>query len=297
MYPNLLLIEDWVRTLTKEVRELIIERPHTKIVDEFGEHYIYGEFNIFENQPFLEAYTAKALSVLRKVDTYIGIGVINNLDKELRQGQFDDLKTRSLNIYVAKVLGMFPNLYMAGLDFNTFYSEYPRVDKSCDLTDDGVKYYYENEILEFDNIMYRIRTFFKSRCGGYEIDPNEYTVSSVLEEYANYDFPEVVDHNHNAKPTEPGAKLRFTEDKVNLAELVWALAKSECITDANTSKPVTLKELANQLSAFLGVESLNVADSMRGRYGTSTRPTTYKAQGGKTFINRLQTILDGRVID
>ena len=98
-------------------------------------------------------------------------------------------------------------------------------------------------------------------------------------------------------PVEPGGKLHYVGSKVDLAELVWALYKSECITDTTTGRPVAQNELANQLSALLSVDSLNVADSMRYRYGTASKPTSHKAKDGKTFINRLQTLLESRVLD
>jgi hypothetical protein len=98
-------------------------------------------------------------------------------------------------------------------------------------------------------------------------------------------------------PTELGVELQWKGDKTDLAELIWALFKSERITDTSTGKPVTQKELVSQFIALLAVDSLDVANLMKTKYGTKSKSTSYKAQDGKTFPAELQTLLSGRVLD
>lgn len=96
---------------------------------------------------------------------------------------------------------------------------------------------------------------------------------------------------------EPGVKLLWKGDKTDLAELIWALTKSGRIVDSTTGQDVTQKELINQFINLFGISSLDVANLMKGRYGTATKPTTFKVQDGKTFINTLQTLLNQRILD
>ena len=121
MYPNLYFVESWIKELIAEGNGLIYERPQKTEVDALGECYIiYGELTQFQNELFLEGYTAKAISVLKKLDLYRDSTMLNNLKNELRDGQFDNNKTHALNKHVAKVLGSLTELGESGLDFNSF---------------------------------------------------------------------------------------------------------------------------------------------------------------------------------
>ena len=101
----------------------------------------------------------------------------------------------------------------------------------------------------------------------------------------------------DAVPAQTGVKLQWKGDKTDLAELVWALAKSGRIADTSTGQSVTQKELVNQILTLLGLDSLDIGTLMKGRYGTKTKSTTYKAQDGKNFVNALQKLIDSRVLD
>lgn len=94
-----------------------------------------------------------------------------------------------------------------------------------------------------------------------------------------------------------GAKLQWKGDKTDLAELIWTLCKSERIMDTTTGKPVTQKELVSQLITLLGLDTLDVANLMKYKYGTKSKTTSYKAKDGKTFPAELQNLLLSRVLD
>ena len=90
-------------------------------------------------------------------------------------------------------------------------------------------------------------------------------------------------------PAEPGGKLRWKGDKTDLAELVWALAKSGRVTDTSTGKPATQKEIGHNIAALLEVESLDVIGLMKGRM------RTYKATNdGNTFLKTLFELVSDR---
>ena len=118
-----------------------------------------------------------------------------------------------------------------------------------------------------------------------------------FQEYINLKEPETLLINQEPQPPQPGVKLQWKGDKTDLAELVWALAKSGRIADTSTGQSVTQKELVSQIVNLLGLDSLDIGTLMKGRYGTKTKSTTYKAQDGKNFVNTLQTLLDSRVLD
>lgn len=91
------------------------------------------------------------------------------------------------------------------------------------------------------------------------------------------------------KPAEPGVKLQWKGDKTDLAELVWALAKSGRITDTTTGQPATQKEIARQMVTLLGLDSLDVTGLVKGRMNT------YKATSdGKTFVAALYQLVNER---
>ncbi len=96
-------------------------------------------------------------------------------------------------------------------------------------------------------------------------------------------------------PTETSVKLQWKGNKTDLAELIWALAKSERITDITTGKPVAQKELVSQIVALLGLDSLDVANLMKTKYDTKSKSSSYKAKDGKTFPAELQNLLLGRL--
>ncbi|MCX6213247.1 RteC domain-containing protein [Spirosoma sp.] len=138
-----------------------------------------------------------------------------------------------------------------------------------------------------------------SFSGGYE-HKLEKLLSTVIDtNYSKITFEDFIEQITDADSPmkESGIRLEWKGDKTDLAELVYALAKTGRISDTSTGLPVTQKELANQVMAMLGLDSLDVANLMKGRYGTKGKPTTYKAQEGRTFVNDLQTLLDKRVLD
>jgi hypothetical protein len=85
------------------------------------------------------------------------------------------------------------------------------------------------------------------------------------------------------------SKLEWKGDKTDLAELVWALSKSNRIIDTTTAQPVTQKELTRRIETLLGVTSLDVAGLMKGRMNT------YKAtNNGNTFVKTLFNLVSER---
>lgn len=290
MYTNLLFVEDWVKNLTQEVKGLIIEQPYEKEVNELGESYTYREITVFQNPLFLKEYTSKALSTLSKLDIIRDIKLISELRNELREGQFDDLKTRSLNNYTAKVLDSFSDLWMVGFDFGTFYTYLPKSIMDTDHFNDGVRYYYPDEPLELGNVLYRIRSFFKYSGLGFKSDPNEYTIESVLREYAKCDSSNTKKPNDDTEPTEPGVKLQWKGDKTDLAEVVYALYKAERITDTSTGKDVTKKLLAKRLGDLFCIDLTDMETPMKGR--KSSNKAHYD---GKTFTRHLAQIVDNLI--
>lgn len=125
--------------------------------------------------------------------------------------------------------------------------------------------------------------------------------SNMKNQWRRIDLDDIPNDEEDAdlepQSTEPGVKLQWKGDKTDLAELVWALSKSGRIADTSTGQPATQKELVNQIVNLLGLDSLDVANLMKGRFGTKGKPTTFKAQDGKTFVNTLQMLLDQRVLD
>lgn len=298
MYPNLFFVEKWLEELAEEVSHLASPQPAFLKNAPYGYREVhYYDREHFEHEFYVVQYGELAKSVLSKLDTFRDKELITNLSEELRAGQFDD-KQAYLNKYVGKVAGIFSDLWMAGMDFiEVCDNVIPSSITDVELYDDGVKYFYENEELELGNILYRIRSFFKYSGYGYKANPDEYTIESVLDKYATTSDKDDDNIKQKAAATETTSKLQWKGDKTDLAELIWALQKSERITDTTTGKPVTQKDLVNQLIALLGIDALDVANLMKYKYGTKSKPTSYKAKDGKTFPAELQKLLSSRILD
>lgn len=87
--------------------------------------------------------------------------------------------------------------------------------------------------------------------------------------------------------TEINVKLKWKGDKADLAEVVYALYKSEVITDTSTGKDVTKKLLAKQLGDLFCIDLTDMETPMKGRKNSN------KAfYDGKTFIRHLAQIVD-----
>lgn len=97
--------------------------------------------------------------------------------------------------------------------------------------------------------------------------------------------------NQQIQPTKPNTKLLWNGDKTDLAELVWALAKSNQIIDTSTYKPVIIGELTRQFEILLGLEKLDVDGLVSKRIHK-----TYKSVDGKTFMDTLQGLMQERII-
>lgn len=87
--------------------------------------------------------------------------------------------------------------------------------------------------------------------------------------------------------TELSAKLKWKGDKTDLAEVVYALYKSEVITDTSTGKDVTKKLLAKRLGDLFCIDLTDMETPMKGRKNSN------KAfYDGKTFTRQLAQIVD-----
>ena len=88
---------------------------------------------------------------------------------------------------------------------------------------------------------------------------------------------------------ELSAKLKWKEvkgGKTDLAELIWALAKSGRIIDSVTFRPVTIDELTRQFETLFGL-SINTTGLMQGR------KDSYKAaEDGITFTTTLSELVN-----
>lgn len=85
--------------------------------------------------------------------------------------------------------------------------------------------------------------------------------------------------------------LQWKGDKSDLAELIWALFKSERISDPKTGQAVTQAELIRQVEAIFGVK-LDVTGLMKGRM------KSYKVTSdGNTFTKTLSDIVRNRAAE
>jgi hypothetical protein len=100
----------------------------------------------------------------------------------------------------------------------------------------------------------------------------------------------IVGYNSDPAPAstdkEPGVKLKWKGSATDLAEVVWALAKSRRIENIEKGKLATIPEIAQLFENALGID-LNVTGLMQGR------KDSYKAKDdGLTFTASLSQLVD-----
>lgn len=223
----------------------------------------------------------------------------------------EELKTKFMSYNESKLQDRYGNLILAPL-VKTMIPTYDAVEKAYNsipstyatevkLNAEQEKNYHDKFFLL--GVRIRLSEWLDTICTNIQLftpelyERNKVSIESFkpfLELTSRSRMPNA---DQQPQPSEPGVKLQWKGDKTDLAELVWALVKSGRIGDTTTGQPVTQKELTSRVTDLLGLDSLDVANLMKGRYGTKGKPTTFKAQDGKTFVNSLQTLLDQRVLD
>ncbi|WP_020605662.1 RteC domain-containing protein [Spirosoma spitsbergense] len=104
------------------------------------------------------------------------------------------------------------------------------------------------------------------------------------------EFIGVTVDNQEPTPIIPEVKLQWKGDKTDLAEVIWALAKSEQIVNVDSNKPVIIAELTQKFETLFGIEKLDVDGLVSKRI-----LNTYKHADGKTFLDSLQKLMQARV--
>ena len=258
------------------------------------EHWAYDTTKEFEkltavfevplNADTTAHFLGRARTLLLLTEKYHDASFIKELGKELTEVCSPPNKSQKIVRYISYVNSLFGEFWLAAQKFEERYS-YPSAKKMIEG--------------ELEEILFEIRSFVKHAtwdADPYNFDP---TIESILNDHSEPDSENEysVSSSKNGQSPQPVAKLQWKGDNTDLAELIWALTKSGRVGDTITGQPVTQRELTSRVIDLLGLDSLNIADLMRGRYGTATKSTTYKAQGGKTFVNSLQTLLDQRILD
>ncbi|GAB3314796.1 hypothetical protein GCM10027299_03390 [Larkinella ripae] len=119
------------------------------------------------------------------------------------------------------------------------------------------------------------------------------TLSSIYKEAFKYEINFTEEEPPLAKNfvktvVKPDILFKWIGNKTDLAELIWALAKSERISDTESGQAITQEKLSSLIESGLGI-SIDVTGLMKGRM------RTYKVtKDGNTFTKTLFDLVNER---